>query len=79
MLTRNKFWRMVIARSNFVHERAERAENTLHVGEIGYCRECGKRDPRGWTLICRRRRCEDCRNRARVKFESQIFFGPTLS
>ncbi len=76
---RNKFWTRVIAISNFQQERRDRAERALHRGEIGYCRECGKPDPRAWTLLCRRRRCEDCRNRARANFESSIFFESAMS
>lgn len=55
------------------HERflAER-EQHLHRGEIGRCKECGKPDPIGWTLICRRRKCSTCRANARARFEISV-------
>ena len=55
-------------RIKFLVERIERIERRKTRGEIGFCRECGKSDPQPPILFCRRRRCKDCRERARSRF-----------
>ncbi len=55
----------------FMAEREQRKEWARHKGEIGHCRTCGKPGA-GWTLLCRRRRCIECRAKARDKFNAWV-------
>jgi hypothetical protein len=60
----------------FLAERASRAERLSHVGEVGYCKSCGRPDPNpghpSRTMLCRRRTCKACRAAAYAAFEASI-------
>ena len=60
-----------MSHASFLAERATRAANLLHKGEVGHCAECGKPGA-GWSLFCRRKRCKTCRAAARSRFEASV-------